>query len=1192
MDSLSHCATQQSSRDSSASIVIVQFYGDKMERPAKRQRILNAQDDASDQSDDELLDQPEVVSMRRDPGYQLERKRANAVFRLKSTFESIFEKYGKDFSGVGDEIDLATGEIVVNNGHLEMMENEQDTGEDYGEEGLLESGSQAGSETEDEEAAVLHGRGSRGRLTSAKSGPLRLHTPSLFGRPGQGLFGNSFGYGPPRLSTFASSFGSLFNRPAPFFGGFGFGNGAVDPVWQAPELPLQPAFGGGYRDPFAPAPPPALPRPRQTTTTRRSLLLSFNPSQVDEDDDLQDAPVLATQTPNAEPSRELADNVPNRTDEDDVLLGQANEPAAEHLAESVADGTLRAEREEKTNPASDQTKSSQRPSHSQNGQKQQKNVPEAHEGVVVNGKDSKLHSEGFIQDTQADDHSISKTRTKSTDAVSSGPGKRQPLKSHSERLVQETQTAAQSPALNETSAKSTDAVSAGPRKRQLLSKTHSERLQDTQTADRAPDSNQIGAEPTDSVSTGPRKRPQPLKSRVSDPATPDPGKAKSQAEVMTANLLERNRSRPPKAGVVEVESPVLGQDEHLFAKEMMSSSQRNDRPQTPNSDIVIADSQCGSPTLSCHGASSSLPYLGDAAVYSSDDDAPLIPLIRKRRITRSRRPSTPSSPRERIVADSEDEGCLSPVLGLDLDRSPRRLPVRRMLFVVPESTTDAGKKPPRKISGEMKSVSQRKTRTTATADKSGAKRPSQTHTPPHSGVASSSPIRHEPEMCTPGNHSQSGLLATPESKNANSAFKTPGPMDGDVVPFHNATRSILVLITPVAASKLNEYQIIDTELSALEQQAASKLNEYQITDSEPSALEQQAASSDKENESSRQVHDTPSPKERSKRRSTKRKREAELDYKAAEERSVAAGSLPTPEQQKPEQDVDVARVRPKKQKKLQKPNETPAALAAESTQEERPEKSAEETTPRGPEEPRRTKQTSAHSRSKTHERRLDRTPTGNSDPIASAIVTPPAAPADYHQTTWEDLGSDEDELMVVDSGDHHRTTVAVGASRGASKASLPVPQQQRRSSLPVTPRVANSRPATKMLRVPTGGLPSLERMPAKSSLSTGSRSAGSSGSRRLQRLSLLGERRRATAAAAAANGSPTAVTPRKTASTKWVDAMLRSDGEDGGDRGGEEEEQVGRKGRAGTPIRSPGGTIRRCGVDGFVCDRDFCFNCL
>lgn len=49
---------------------------------------------------------------------------------LKSRFESIFEKYSQDFTGVGDEIDLVSGEVVVNNGHLAAMEDEKDLGLD------------------------------------------------------------------------------------------------------------------------------------------------------------------------------------------------------------------------------------------------------------------------------------------------------------------------------------------------------------------------------------------------------------------------------------------------------------------------------------------------------------------------------------------------------------------------------------------------------------------------------------------------------------------------------------------------------------------------------------------------------------------------------------------------------------------------------------------------------------------------------------------------------------------------------------------------------------------------------------------------------------------------------------------------------------------------------------------------------
>lgn len=61
-----------------------------------------------------------------DPDLKMRRARNDS--RLKSIFESIFDKYGKDFDGIGDEIDLRTGEIVVDNGHLLSIRNETDTG--------------------------------------------------------------------------------------------------------------------------------------------------------------------------------------------------------------------------------------------------------------------------------------------------------------------------------------------------------------------------------------------------------------------------------------------------------------------------------------------------------------------------------------------------------------------------------------------------------------------------------------------------------------------------------------------------------------------------------------------------------------------------------------------------------------------------------------------------------------------------------------------------------------------------------------------------------------------------------------------------------------------------------------------------------------------------------------------------------
>ena len=62
------------------------------------------------------------------PDETLSRARWRNDLSLKSRFEAIFEKYAHDFTGVGDEIEVATGAVVVNNGHLAAMEDEGDTG--------------------------------------------------------------------------------------------------------------------------------------------------------------------------------------------------------------------------------------------------------------------------------------------------------------------------------------------------------------------------------------------------------------------------------------------------------------------------------------------------------------------------------------------------------------------------------------------------------------------------------------------------------------------------------------------------------------------------------------------------------------------------------------------------------------------------------------------------------------------------------------------------------------------------------------------------------------------------------------------------------------------------------------------------------------------------------------------------------
>ena len=76
------------------------------------------------------LKRPRLSMFSRDvaPDETLSRARWRNDLSLKSRFEAIFAKYAHDFTGVGDEIEVATGSVVVNNGHLEAMEDEGDTG--------------------------------------------------------------------------------------------------------------------------------------------------------------------------------------------------------------------------------------------------------------------------------------------------------------------------------------------------------------------------------------------------------------------------------------------------------------------------------------------------------------------------------------------------------------------------------------------------------------------------------------------------------------------------------------------------------------------------------------------------------------------------------------------------------------------------------------------------------------------------------------------------------------------------------------------------------------------------------------------------------------------------------------------------------------------------------------------------------
>jgi hypothetical protein len=196
-----------------------------MERPAKRPRLALLSHEEED-ADDELFLEPDEINARRDPDAQLERARTIADFKLKSTWEHIFRKYEKDFTGADDEIDMATGEVVVDNGHIRSLP-DVDDGKSVAESESVD--------LEDEER-ILHGKGPG----AIRPGPSLLMPYQPYGGrlSGLGSFSglSSLAMRPPRLSTLFST-GLQF----PSFRSLGSFN-SLDPVeatWRAPELPAQ-----------------------------------------------------------------------------------------------------------------------------------------------------------------------------------------------------------------------------------------------------------------------------------------------------------------------------------------------------------------------------------------------------------------------------------------------------------------------------------------------------------------------------------------------------------------------------------------------------------------------------------------------------------------------------------------------------------------------------------------------------------------------------------------------------------------------------------------------------------------------------------------------------------------------------------------------------------------------------------------
>ncbi|CRK11036.1 hypothetical protein BN1723_009243 [Verticillium longisporum] len=226
-----------------------------MEPPAKRQRLSHTRTSRQQHEDDELDFESENVDHQRDPGLQLAESRAFAAYKLKSTFEHIFEKYERDFTGIGDEIDLRTGEIVVDNGHIQRLglggvDNAFLTSdaEDH------EQGQPGFSSKPQPRDTLRAGEGDESRASEDRQPPPPSPTQAAATSALQG--GNSPGLSTPgglgtdhRLSKLA------FSRHAPprssplSRGAWGPDHGATDPIWRTPRLP-SPEFSDNITSKF------------------------------------------------------------------------------------------------------------------------------------------------------------------------------------------------------------------------------------------------------------------------------------------------------------------------------------------------------------------------------------------------------------------------------------------------------------------------------------------------------------------------------------------------------------------------------------------------------------------------------------------------------------------------------------------------------------------------------------------------------------------------------------------------------------------------------------------------------------------------------------------------------------------------------------------------------------------------------
>ncbi|KAJ5140806.1 hypothetical protein N7448_004214 [Penicillium atrosanguineum] len=175
-----------------------------MKRPAKRPRLSI--------DSDSVEDIPEE--------WDLQTARAQNDNKLKAIFEGIFSKYGKDFTEVGDEIDLQTGKIVVDNGHLLGLQETEPRNEGQPWLDENEDGDSDNGEDPEEETVESH------------EPPLPSHEDdNIEGEvdpdSNDSLLGAALAFNNDRRSEGSKrATGKQVEDPGP-----------EDPLWQTPDLP-------------------------------------------------------------------------------------------------------------------------------------------------------------------------------------------------------------------------------------------------------------------------------------------------------------------------------------------------------------------------------------------------------------------------------------------------------------------------------------------------------------------------------------------------------------------------------------------------------------------------------------------------------------------------------------------------------------------------------------------------------------------------------------------------------------------------------------------------------------------------------------------------------------------------------------------------------------------------------------------